>query len=82
MKCSAKKNYYYDALSRHKGNAKNMWKPLNSTIGEANDKTSIMDSLNIDGESISNENEIADGFCKYFSEIGHKCANNIEGIVA
>ena len=55
-----------------------MWQTLSSVIGKTNDKKIIIDSLRIDGEHVTDHLAIADGFCKYFSEVGPQISRNIE----
>ena len=56
---------------------KNTWKTLNSLLHKNNNHLKLPDFLNIDGKIINNNQEIANSFNKFFSEIGPSLASKI-----
>ena len=72
LKCKAKIIYY-----ENKFDIKGTWKTLRAIIGNQNDKTTIIQNFKIDNETVSDSKSIADGFCKYFSNVGPEFANKI-----
>ena len=69
--------YYTELFENCKSNIRKTWHALNSISGRTNDKSSINDKFRINTNIIQNPNEIANAFCKYFSEVGKTFAENI-----
>ena len=77
LKRIRKKDYYTELFENCKSNIRKTWHALNSISGRTNDKSSINDKFRINTNIIQNPNEIANAFCKYFSEVGKTFAENI-----
>jgi len=73
----AKQSFYHNLLDMYKDNIKKTWNTLNKIIGRSNDKSSISNIFLIDNTQVTDSNIIANGFCKFFSEIGEQYANKI-----
>ena len=59
----AEKNYYSKLLQKHKNDVKGTWKILNNIIRKKNSTcTSFPEFFKVNGTTISDKNEIADGF--------------------
>ena len=56
---------------------KNVNRILTKTIGKLNDKSTFPNSFLINNEQTSDKPKIAEGFNKYFSNIGHKTSQNV-----
>ena len=72
-----KVNYYTNKITKNKGNIKGTWKVLTQLTGKAKKSISI-DKLTIDGEEISEKQEISNKLNQYFSSIGEKLSQHIE----
>ena len=53
------------------------WKIINNQRGKLNDKTSIPTIFMENNDEITEPKQIADGFCKFFANIGKKYSENI-----
>ena len=77
IKRRSKHEYYSNLLNRYKNDVRKTWKVLNSIIGrKSNDKT-LSETFCHDGVLTSDPVKIANGFCKYFSEVGENFASAI-----
>ena len=72
-----KVNYYTNKITENKGNIKGTWKVLKQLTGKAKKSISI-GKLTIDGEEISEKQEISNKLNQYFSSIGEKLSQDIE----
>ena len=77
LKRITKQNYYSEQLEIYRNDTRQTWKLLKEVIGKTNNKSKISEIFKIDNTTTTNRTKIADGFCKYFSEIGPKTASNI-----
>jgi len=77
LKKACKQNYYTDQLSQFKNDTRKTWNILREVIGKRNDACTISETFNINNVMIEDPKIISDHFCKYFSEIGPKFANQI-----
>ena len=77
LKREAKIDYYQAQLLTHKNDVKKSWAVLNKIIGRKTNKCGISDKFCVDGKLESDSNIIADKFCEYFTEIGHRYAAEI-----
>ena len=77
LKRKTKKIYNHNLLYEHRHNIRKTWGVLNSLIGRINDKTSISETFKIDDKNVTDPTQIANEFCKFFTNIGMKYANNI-----
>ncbi len=68
--------HYTNLFHEYGNDIRKTWRVLNSLIGCSNDKSSMSDTFVIDGQKVNDKQVIADGFCRYFSNIG-KCVLNL-----
>jgi hypothetical protein len=81
LKRTAKQNHYEQRFNQYKNDIKGTWKLLNSITGHINDKTSVQSVFKCpknDNNLIANSNEIANEFCKYFTNVGPKLAQSLQ----
>jgi hypothetical protein len=76
----AKRNYYDDKFTSVRNNIKDTWKLINEVINNKKMKQTLPSQFNIDGRIVFYPNEIANKFCKYFTNIGINLANKIPSI--
>ena len=75
----AKRNYYDDKFTSVRNNIKDTWKLINEVINNKKMKRTLPSQFKIDGRIVFDPNEIADKFCKYFTN-GINLANKIPSI--
>ena len=73
---NAKKDYYSLKIAGQKHNPKQVWKTVNNLLGKQNKQT-VVNELDIEGEILTNPQDIAEGFNDYFSKIGPNLARKI-----
>ena len=71
---NCKWNYYLETCKKFRNNSKQLWKTINNNIRKSNNKTSIIDHLEINNNNIKDPDKITNEFGKYFSTIGKKIA--------
>jgi hypothetical protein len=76
-KRTAKQNHYKDLFHKYKHDIKKTWGVINSLIGRTNDKSSISNTFKIANQNITNHDQIANEFCKFFTNIGMTYASEI-----
>lgn len=64
-------------LQKFGDDARKTWNVLNTVIKKNNDKSSITESLLINGKIVTDQNEIATKFCDFFTDIGKNYSNAI-----
>ena len=75
---NAKKTYYDNKFDRAKGDLKETWRLINEVINtKLSKQSSLPSSFKSNGISITDPFEIANGFCRYFTNIGSSLANRI-----
>ena len=77
LKRTSKELYYANLFEKYKGDIRKTLKTLNSITGHCNDKSIINSKFHINTKITENTSEIANGFCKYFSEVGETFATKI-----
>jgi len=77
LKRITKSKYYSNQLEDNKNNMKETWKILRSAMNKINDKVRVTQIINEAHEVITNDNEISDSFCNFFSNVGQKLADKI-----
>ena len=78
LKEKSKNNYYSRKLENCKQNMKKTWDTIKQVIGKTKTfKNDIPKRMVIDGIETFDQNKIANGFSKYFTEIGPKLASSI-----
>jgi hypothetical protein len=75
---AAKKSYYYNCFQKYKADMKKTWSTINDLICKTKNKNDFPSYFVINGAKVYNNNEIANKFNKFFTEIGPKLANNID----
>ena len=76
---ASKKSYYSNLLDNHKNNLKQTWKILNGLLGRDR-KKSYPDCFDIEGTVTSDSTVIANGFNKFFINIGPQLSSRIPSI--
>ena len=74
---NAKRLYYEKKFEYAKNDLKVTWNLLNEVINNKKSKSSLPLSFKIDDKLTSHPMDIANGFCKYFTNIGPNLANKI-----
>lgn len=77
---NAKRSYYDSKFESAKSDLKQTWKLLNEVINKRTNKPSLPSTFISDGISITEPLEIAERFCKYFTNIGPSLANKIPSV--
>ena len=80
---NAKKQYFAELIEENKHNPKNTWKILNKLIGREQGNDMNIEKIIVNGNTISDDNQIANSFNEFFASIGHQLesaipANNAE----
>ena len=75
---SSKKDYYNNLLENHKNNIKGLWSILNKIIKKGALSTNYPQSFIDKSNTITNLNEIANGFNDFFVNIGPSLASEIK----
>ena len=70
--------YYNKILDDQKQNSKETWKILNTIINKRQHESSCPDSFITGGITVSNKNDIADGFNHFFANISKELAAKID----
>ena len=70
-------NYYTYLLEENKFNIKKTWASLNKAIGREKDKAKFPDIFQINNQHETDKTKIAEGFNKYFSDIGLTTSQNV-----
>ena len=73
----AKRLYYEKQIEKLKSNVKATWKVLNEILNTNKGKRGLPSIFSADSREISNPEEIANFFCKYFTNIGPNLASKI-----
>ena len=66
---AAKIQYYKKTMCLNRNNIKKTWNVLKELMQQNCSKSNLIDFLNIDGEEITDECDIAENFNKYFSNV-------------
>jgi len=75
---AAKANYYSNTLNENINNTKETWKILNSAINRNKTKSKLPDFIHNNNNKITDEQDIANIFNKYFSNIGQNTSQTIQ----
>ena len=70
--------YFNKIMDDQKQNSKETWKILNTIINKRHNESSYPDSFITGGITVSNTNDIADGFDHFFANIGKELADKID----
>ena len=78
LKTKAKQNYFSSLISKYKNNSKKIWGVMKEISGKIKLKSSNLPKmLRVENEVFSEENEIANRFNEFFTNIGPTLANKI-----
>ena len=77
VKRHARKHYFETKCKENKNNMRELWQLVNKATGKINDKTSIIEYLNLNGIQLHNPEDITNQFGEYFSTVGNKFAEKI-----
>ena len=75
--CIAKRTYYDSKLEDAKNDLRTTWKLVNEVINKRKNNPSPPSSFKSDDKTITDPMDIADRFCKYFTNIGPNLASAI-----
>ena len=78
LKRYCKCKYYQDKCLKFKQNTKALWGLLNKITGKLNDKSSIVEYLEVNSVHLCTAKEIAGAFNNHFSSVGKNYANAIK----
>ena len=73
----AKMNYFKHKFTEYTKDIKNTWKAIRELIGSKSISSELPTIFVNEGKAFSNEGDIANGFNKFFVDIGPKLANSI-----
>ena len=73
----AKRTYYNERFENARNDIKQTWKLINEVINNKKKNTSFPLSFKSDGKTITDPLEIANRFCKYFTNIGPNLSSKI-----
>ena len=73
------KKSYYKTFEAYNGNSRKTWETINEVTRHKSDKAAI-NELELRGTILTNLNEIAEGFIKFFAEIGPELSKDIEEV--
>ena len=73
----AKRLYFGKKIEEAKSNIKNTWRLLNEILNRKSKKQLLPSIFNIGEQELSDPTQIAEQFCKYFTNIGPSLASNI-----
>ena len=71
------KNFYQTQFNENMGNIKKTLSLLREVTKKANDKSSVIEEISVDGWTIHNPGQITESFNSFFSSIGDKIAEEI-----
>ncbi|PFX11479.1 hypothetical protein AWC38_SpisGene24772, partial [Stylophora pistillata] len=76
----AKKKYYDSKFENGRNDLKTTWKLLNEIINKRKSMSSLPTSFKSEGRTLTDLMEIADRFCRYFTNIGPNLARSIPSV--
>ena len=76
----AKRKYYDTKFESAKHDLRTTWKLLNEVINKRKSRSPFPSSFKSEGKTITDPEEIADKFCKYFTNIGPNLAGEIREV--
>ena len=74
IKRYAQKYYFETKCAENKKNTKELWQLIKKALGKINDKTSVIDHLNLNGLQLHSPEDITNKFGEYFSTVGREFA--------
>ena len=73
----AKRDYYHDKCAEYKSQTKRLWSIINEISGKKNDKSSLIEYLQIGNVREYGSKKISNSLAKYFAQVGKKFADKI-----
>ena len=73
---NAKSNFFMNTLNNCNNNPAEMWRTINKLTNKKS-KTTTVTEIKQNNEALTNKLQISKAFCKHFSEVGSKLANEI-----
>ena len=77
IKRKAKETYYNRIFKEYETDIKKTWSLVNSMIGRSHNKQSIPDMFMHNNKPVQGSQNIAEGFCDFFTNIGKNLASKI-----
>jgi len=74
---SSRSSYYKDRFKTYNNDIKKTWITINSVIGREKDRQCIPNYFMHNGSRIDGEMDVAQGFNKFFTQVGPDLSNNI-----
>ena len=74
---AAKRLYYWNKIEETKSNIKRTWRLLNEILNKKSWKHNLPSVFQSGNQELSDPAQIADQFCKYFTNIGPSLPNNL-----
>ena len=75
-KALAKKRFYAEELENNKGNSRKTWELLRTLLpGKSSKDSPLPQNITVQGNKISNQQQILEEFNNFFSKIGEKLAS-------
>ena len=74
---TARANYYSSRFEEHQGDIKNTWKILKEIINKDNSKSTDIDCVIYNGETISDNQRLPEIFNEHFISVGERIAGGI-----
>ena len=71
----AKSKFYYDKFNNIKNNAKKTWQCINRLLGKNKNKSTCIESVKLNGETVTDKEVIANAFNEFFATIGCKLSS-------
>ncbi len=72
-----KQSYYHSLFQEHSKDIKKCWQIMRNIIKKNNDKSTISDSFIVNNKEITSPSDIANAFCKYFTDVGPNLSKQI-----
>ena len=73
----AKKQYYENVFNKHSGDMKKTWGMINTILNRTKMKSKFPEYFLVNGQRLSNNEELSNAFNNYFSNIGIQLANSV-----
>lgn len=74
---AVKAKYEIEAAQKSTNNTKNLWNYINKKLGKNNKKICNINKIKVDNNILEDQNDIADAFNEFFSNIGLELASKI-----
>ena len=78
MICNLQKTYNTRKIEESKGNMKSTWKILKHAMNRGNKASTVIDTVFVEGQELTDKKQIPEAFNNHFVNIGDKFAGTIE----